>query len=62
MNQRELGRKERSIAEANRYIKRYKNECGEVVTYHLNKDELEQIKSGKKTFEQIKKGQANNES
>lgn len=56
MNQRELGRKERSIAEANRYIKRYKNECGEVVTYHLNKDELEQIKSGKKTFEQIKKG------
>jgi len=46
MNQRELGRKERATEEANRMCKRYDRECGEVVTYKLTPEQLEQIRDG----------------
>lgn len=36
IDQRELGRKERAVAEYYRQLKRYDYECGDVITYKLS--------------------------
>lgn len=58
INQRELGRKERAMAECERQIRRYGYECGEVTTYKLSPEQLKQVMSGEKTVDDfIKEGQ-----
>ena len=52
INQRELGRKERATAEAERQIRRYGYECGPVITYKLSMEQLALVLTGKKTVEQ----------
>lgn len=60
INQRELGRKERAMAECERQIRRYGYECGEVVTYKLSPEQLLQVLAGQKTVEDcIKENKSN---
>lgn len=56
VNQREPGRKERGTAEYNRQLKRYNTECGDVVTYKLTPEQIQQILSGEKCVEDFIKG------
>ena len=58
INQRELGRKERAIAECERQIRRYGYECGDVITYKLSPEQMKQVLAGRKTVDDfIKEGQ-----
>lgn len=57
IDQRELGRKERAIAEYYRQLRRYVYECGEVVTYKLSPEQMKQVLTGEKTVDDfIKEG------
>lgn len=56
INQRELGRKERGMAEYNRQLKRYNSECGDVITYKLTLEQLKQVLLGEKTVEDFING------
>ncbi len=57
IDQRELGRKERSTAEYYRQLRRYDYECGEVITYKLLPEQMKQVLTGEKTVDDfIKEG------
>ena len=51
---RELGRKERATAEANRVCNRYPIECGPVVTYKVPVDGAEKYLDGGKIPDEYK--------
>ena len=53
LNQRELGRKERSKAEVERQIHRYDKECGELVVRHVSKETIEKLNNGEITLNEI---------
>jgi hypothetical protein len=60
MDQRELGRKERAIAEYYRTLARYSTECGEPITYQLSEEQLKQVLCGEVTVDElIERGEVN---
>ena len=60
MDQRELGRKERAIAEYYRTSARYSTECGEPITYQLSEEQLKQVLCGEVTVDElIERGEVN---
>lgn len=57
IDQRELGRKERSTVEYYRQLRRYDYECGKVITYKLLPEQMKQVLTGEKTVDDfIKEG------
>ena len=60
IDQRELGRKERAVAEYYRQLKRYDYECGDVITYKLSQEQMKQVLTGEKTVDDfIREGTVN---
>ena len=60
MDQHELGRKERAIAEYYRTLARYSTECGEPITYQLSEEQLKQVLCGEVTVDElIERGEVN---
>lgn len=60
IDQRELGRKERAVAEYYRQLKRYDYEYGDVITYKLSPEQMKQVLTGEKTVDDfIREGTAN---
>lgn len=54
MNQRELGRKERAAEEVNRMCRRYDYECGDVTVHKLTPEQIQQLRDGVITLEDLK--------